>query len=218
MSTKTFDQIVVFGASGSDTGQANKVTKALVDARKADYKSIADMKDCGNKWYATYVNYALQTEMMKGTSETAFSPNSNMTRGQFVTILARTFNLKIPPPRIPRNRRSRMSMSRNTMPMQWPGRRKSGSQWRFETKFAPDANITRQDMAKMMVKFADEAEIDLPTGSKALTFFDGDLISDYAKTPVQQLAEAGILVGYNGKFNPKNNATRAEATKFWLNW
>ena len=48
--------------------------------------------------------------------------------------------------------------------------------------------------------------------SNDLTFDDESEFSDYAKAPVSALKNAGIVNGVgDNKFNPKGNATRAEA-------
>lgn len=172
------------------------------------------MDDCTNSWYATYVNYALQKDLMKGTSTTTFAPNVNMTRAQFVTILARAHDVPdssaVAPVELVFSDVDVTSYYANAVAWAKDAGIIDGIS---ATQFAPNAYITKQDMAKMMAQFADYANIVLPNGSAAPTFSDSASIATYAQASVNQLAEAGIFVGFNGKFNPKNNATRAEATK-----
>ena len=40
-------------------------------------------------WYYDTVSYALEHKLVSGTSTTTFSPDTGMTRGQFITILRR---------------------------------------------------------------------------------------------------------------------------------
>jgi hypothetical protein len=68
-------------------------------------------------------------------------------------------------------------------------------------------------MAKMIANFADFTNIELSDGSTAPTFTGNESIVAYAQEPVNRLAEAGILISFNGKFNPKNSVTRTEAAK-----
>ena len=42
--------------------------------------------------FASYIGYLAQTGVIKGTSATTFSPNANITRGQFALLLARALN------------------------------------------------------------------------------------------------------------------------------
>ena len=81
-----------------------------------------------------------------------------------------------------------------------------------ETEFAPDANITRQDMAVMIDRAAKAANISLSNGAE-LIFTDESEISDYALDAVKAMSKAGIINGFeDGSFSPMSNATRAQAT------
>ncbi len=80
-----------------------------------------------------------------------------------------------------------------------------------DTEFAPDANITRQDMAVMVQRAAAAANLSLPKGAE-ITFTDSAAISDYAASAVESMARAGIINGFDdGSFSPNSNATRAQA-------
>ena len=70
----------------------------------------------------------------------------------------------------------------------------------------PTANITREQAALMLARaFA------VPEGTKAGTkFTDADTISAWAAPQVYGMEKAGYISGFEGKFNPKNNITRAE--------
>lgn len=81
-----------------------------------------------------------------------------------------------------------------------------------ETEFAPDANITRQDMAVMIDRAAKAANISLSDGAEFI-FTDEAAISDYALDAVKAMSKAGIINGFeDGSFSPMTNATRAQAT------
>ncbi|MBQ4110943.1 MAG: S-layer homology domain-containing protein [Clostridia bacterium] len=74
--------------------------------------------------------------------------------------------------------------------------------------FGKDDFITRQDMAVMLYRALNMKN---STGDK---FLDDSEISDYAKDAVYTMRSKGIINGIgDGKFAPKNNATRAEAAK-----
>lgn len=83
----------------------------------------------------------------------------------------------------------------------------------FDNKFEPRKALTREEMAKIIIEAskADKAKTD--NG-----FTDWDSISDWAKEYAAAGKGNGILSGdNNGKFNPKNSLTRAEAAKCVLN-
>ena len=80
-----------------------------------------------------------------------------------------------------------------------------------DTEFAPNANITRQDMALMLTRAADAAGIELRSGAET-TFTDEASIAGYALDAVKTMSRAGIVNGFDdGSFMPMNNATRAQA-------
>jgi len=59
---------------------------------KASFKSTAQLPftDIGSdKWFYDAVNFVYAKGLFNGTSETAFSPDTTMTRGMFVTVLGR---------------------------------------------------------------------------------------------------------------------------------
>ena len=77
--------------------------------------------------------------------------------------------------------------------------------------FAPDAPITREQMAAMMNRFLKLAGIEI-TAVTEKDFTDESAISDWAAADVKTLTEAGIINGRDdGRFDPENDMTRAES-------
>lgn len=73
--------------------------------------------------------------------------------------------------------------------------------------FGIHTNITRQDAAVILRRLYDKN-----TQGTEVSFADYDMISDYAKEAVRDLAAIGAISGMgDGKFCPKNDITRAEA-------
>ncbi len=80
-------------------------------------------------------------------------------------------------------------------------------------KFGVGLSITRQDMCVMIYNAAKAAGIELD-GNADEAFADDANISDYAKTAVYALKNAGAVSGFDGEnFAPQENATRAQAAK-----
>ncbi|MBR5272751.1 MAG: S-layer homology domain-containing protein, partial [Clostridia bacterium] len=78
-----------------------------------------------------------------------------------------------------------------------------------ETNFAPNAQITRQDMMVIIYRALNAAGIKVEK-AQSPTFSDANAVASYAKEAVETLTGAGIIAGSNGKINPKANTTRAE--------
>lgn len=81
-----------------------------------------------------------------------------------------------------------------------------------DTAFAPNANITREQIAAIMFRYA-KYKGTAPTGVWAirLDYADTEDISDRAAEAVMFCNLKGIMQGKDGNlFSPKANATRAE--------
>jgi len=78
-------------------------------------------------------------------------------------------------------------------------------------KFGPEDNITRQDLAVIISRYADMAKKSLSETKSYQNFKDDADIANYAKEAIEKLFHAKII---NGKpdniFDPKGEATRAE--------
>ena len=77
--------------------------------------------------------------------------------------------------------------------------------------FAPDQSITREEMAVLLVKYADTLGIVLPKVETATAFADQNQISAQAVADIQKLQQAGVLEGKTLQtFAPRENLTRAD--------
>ena len=79
--------------------------------------------------------------------------------------------------------------------------------------FSPNANITREDMAVIIVRAAQYVGVPLE-GDADVAFIDAAAISSYAVEAVGKMQVNGIVNGMeDGSFQPQQNATRAQACK-----
>ena len=79
-----------------------------------------------------------------------------------------------------------------------------------ETLFAPNSNVTREQMCALVARYLRHIGAELPLKAK-VEFRDADKIASWAKDDVEYCQRAGIIEGKsNGIFDPKAGATRAE--------
>ncbi|OWR28903.1 hypothetical protein CDO73_16980 [Saccharibacillus sp. O23] len=79
-------------------------------------------------------------------------------------------------------------------------------------KFNPDRSITREEMAAVLAAALKGKLPSVDAASVLSAFGDASSVSAYAKTPVAQLVQAGVLkAGEPGSFQPKNAVTSADA-------
>ena len=158
-------------------------------------------------WYAVPVNYAAVNGLMGGTSDHIFEPESPMTRAMLVTVLWRYEGQPM-----------EGTNSFNDVP---------GDQWYTDAvlwaahngivngtgngKFEPDGNITREQMAAILYRYADGKGIDITARADLSGFPDaGQVSASWALEPMQWAVAEKLIGGSDGYLLPQGNATRAQ--------
>ena len=161
-------------------------------------------------WFYGDVAYANRLKLMNGTSETAFSPNEPLTRAMLVAILYRSEG------------EPQIEASEAFADVDAGVYYADAVSWAkqngivngvTETEFDPDANITREQIAAIMHRYAQYKGYDVSVGedTNILSFTDFDSISEYAVAPLQYAVGSGLMKGKSETtINPADNATRAE--------
>ncbi|WP_458861825.1 S-layer homology domain-containing protein [Acidaminobacterium chupaoyuni] len=163
-------------------------------------------------WYHDDVNYVVDHGYFNGMSENAFSPDANMTRAMFVTVLARLDGASVG---------DNVSPFNDVAAGAWyAGEVKWASENGIvngvgDNKFAPDHSVSRQEMAALMMRYiayytAKNKVTFKATGSSA-AFTDADSVADYAKEAVTLCRSYGLINGNgDGTFGPTAFSTRAQ--------
>ena len=181
-------------------------TVSLVGVEKT--MPFADVKE--GEWYTPYVLKLYDLGVVNGLPGGVFAPNGTVTRGQVAKVL---FELS---GGVPVNY---LMTFTDVSQDAWYA---EGVRWcaamgiaqGADGKFLPDALITRQDLAVMLMRYQENVvKAELPKTAEAPAFPDNELIAPYAAEAVYQLQKAGIVQGSEGKFNPLGNATRGELCK-----
>jgi len=150
-------------------------------------------------------------------SENAFAPGSNVTRAQFVTMLVRGFGIETASS-------SDSSRFADVAPGVWyrdaveaaaaAGIVNGVSGDRFD----PNAEITREQMAAMLVRAWEAVNGSITASTGGLSFEDADRVSGWAEDAVQRAVSQGWLQGKGGsKLAPDATATRAESAMLLYN-
>ncbi|MDR1616016.1 MAG: S-layer homology domain-containing protein, partial [Syntrophomonadaceae bacterium] len=160
-------------------------------------------------WFYDDVAFAHKNGLFAGVSASVFGPGAPITRGMFVTVLGRLYGADVNS--YAANSFSDVQASRYYAPyIEWA--KESGiTSGVGDNKFAPDAAITRQDLAALLLRYAEYANKQFPVTRQFVTFADDAQIAGYAKNAVQTLYNGGIISGKpNDLFDPEGEATRAE--------
>ncbi|MBP1990855.1 S-layer homology domain-containing protein [Paenibacillus eucommiae] len=171
--------------------------------------------DLEGHWAKEIIEQLASKGIIEGMDEDHFVPQAHVNRAQFAALISRALNLKINTKQIPFT---------DVVPGSWYAEEVNSAyaagiiQGMTETSFDPEKDITREEMAVMIVRantYASGA-----TGSEksekhdveAIKFADNDSISEWAREGIQIAVRLGIINGRTiDSFVPKTPATRAEA-------
>lgn len=198
-------------SSGIAKPQNNKET----GNNKTDYETnnilplpFTDVKD--TDWYYEAVKFAYDNNLMKGVSESEFAPNNMLTRAMLVTILYRNAGEPVVNNSIPFADVDMNAWYANAVVWAKQNGIVNGVN---ETDFAPDNNITREQIAAIMHRYAQYKGYDVSVGENTniLSYDDAESISEYAIASMQYVVGSGLIKGKSATtLNPSDNATRAE--------
>ena len=161
-------------------------------------------------WFFENVKYAYENGLLYGVTETEFGPQIEMTRAMLVTVLYRAegepaVNKSVPFADVDENAYYANAVA-------WA--QQNGIVYGVsENEFAPDDNITREQIAAIMFRYAQYKGYDVSVGetTNLLSYTDAESVSEYAVASVQYAVGAGLIVGKTETtINPADNATRAE--------
>ena len=163
-----------------------------------------------NDWFFESVKYANENGLMGGTTNTSFAPNEPLTRGMLVTILYRADGEPAVNKSIPFSDVAADAYYANATIWAQQNGIVNGV---TENAFAPDDNITREQIAAIMFRYAKYKGYDVSVGESTniLSYTDAESISEYAITAMQYAVGSGLMKGKTeSTINPKDVATRAE--------
>ena len=171
------------------------------------------------RWYKNAVDYSYSHGFISGMSSTEFGIGTNITRGMFITILARIAGVDTG--KAANNVSTRFNdVERGkyyTAAIKWASENKIVNGMSTVT-FEPSLPIQRQQLCVMIVNFAKFTRTPVDGATARIRFEDERLIASWAKASVVTCQTAGIISGYDighseYEFRPTNTATRAEAAQ-----
>ena len=162
-----------------------------------------------DRWSYPYIKQLYDAGVVSGMTPTTFEPAGDVTRAQFVTMLAGLAKADVS--KYPATSFRDVPESAWYAPyVNWALANGivSGTS---ATTFSPDAKITRQDMAVMLYQYTQRYDVALQQQT-VTPFTDESSISAYALPAVQALHRAGVISGMpDGSFQPLGTATREQA-------
>ncbi|TYP75656.1 S-layer homology domain-containing protein [Paenibacillus methanolicus] len=179
----------------------------VVVENKVSFTDTASVK----AWAGRQIEVMAAKGAIEGRGQSNFAPKDNVTRAEFAKILVSALDLET------NGAKASFSDVKGTewfAPYVAAAAEQGIIKGRSATQFAPNATITRAEMATMVAR-ALEASKGLDTTVDAAVelkdFSDANSIQASLKDGVAFAASKGLVIGNNGKFSPTANASRAEA-------
>ena len=161
-----------------------------------------------NAWYHEYLDYVVTNGLMNGTTASTFAPNATTTRAMVVSILYRLAGSPAVSGTNPFADVAAGSWCENAVIWGYENGIVKGFD---ESTFAPDATITRQQMAAFLYRYAAFCGKDVSAKADLGTFADASAVSANLLDAMQWAVAEGILNGTaNGLLDPNGGATRAQ--------
>ena len=172
------------------------------------------------EWYVSAVQFVYENGVMNGTGANTFEPMKVLTRAEFVTVL---HNLEGKPDVAYKNTFKDVPKGKwFTTPVMWAYKNEITSGV-SKTEFGTDTEITREQLATMLYKYAKLKKYKTTFDKNALNaFYDKNMVSSWATEAMQWAVSNGVMSGKaqvgNYKFlDPTGEATRAECAQMIKN-
>ncbi len=158
-------------------------------------------------WFYDAVTYAYENGLMDGVGMGLFAPNSETTRAQLVTILHRLAGQ--PAPSGDSGFSDVETGTWYTDAVAWAAQNGivNGVS---DTQFAPGDDITREQLAVILYRYATYQGYDVSQRADLSGFVDGT-ISTYAQEALSWASAQGLVLGFeDDSLRPQGNASRAQ--------
>lgn len=162
-------------------------------------------------WFCSAVNYVVGRKLFNGVSDNEFAPNDSLTRAMLVTILYRLDGE--PEAEIGEGFADVESGAYYEKAVAW-AKANGIVNGITDSEFAPNNNITREQIASIIYRYAKYKGYDVSVGedTNILSYEDANKISDWAVAAIQWACGAGLINGRTeSTIVPDGTATRAEA-------
>lgn len=203
-----FQAINISGVSGHILIEYNGVQQIIPVQVGTEWIDFIDTK---THWAREYIGKLAAQGIVNGVGNNCYLPDYPLTRAQFLAMLA---NMSAAP-----DVAQALPAGFADVPAgEWFY---NYVNWGFEQgiirgidddSFAPNEEITREQMAIILDNFANSTGLVLPETNEDVSFTDSALISPWAAGSVNKIVSSGLMGGYpEGNYKPQGSATRAEA-------
>lgn len=202
-----------------DTSKVNSIVNSSEENNKFSENTKTAYtipKDAQKHWAKEAIEYCLSKGYFKDiVKDQKFEPEKQITRGEFITVLARFAGAKES-----NAKTSFTDIDKNMYyaPFVAWAKENNITAGTGNGKFSPDKPISRAEMTTMLYRFLKSIKIDLKSLDKNIDFKDKDKIPSWAKEAIKEMVDFGILNGNDdGTFNPMGKFKRCQMSQIIYN-
>jgi len=197
------------GGGGGGGSKSDYIQKAPV-IEETPVITVGKFSDLsGYEWAKDAIEELSDKGIINGVGNKSFAPSSNIKREEFAAMMVRLAKIELTDIENPFSDVAEDAWFMAELNTAFKNGIINGM---GDGTFGAGRNITRQDMAVILLNLAKRYGIDTNDAPKS-EFKDYSNISEYATDAVNFLASNGIVNGTEGNMLPKRMATRAEAAK-----
>lgn len=209
-------KVIMNGAYDADK-QAVVFTTDATLTYAAGYNKVYFEDVKANDWYDNAVSFIAARNIANGTAEGQYSPDANLTRGQLITMLMRSYGIQ-PDAQASSN----FADAGNTYYTGYlsAAKRLGISDGIGNNLFAPEKEITRQEMFTLLyntLNVMGELPADAATGKSVTDYSDAAAIAPWAMDAMKLFVGTGTVSGSEGKLAPENMSNRAQMAQLLFN-
>jgi len=200
------------GGGGGGGGTKSPVyieTPEITEDNEAEKVSFKDLP--ASHWGSEYIQKLTEMNIISGYEDGTVRPEESVTREQLIKMLVIALDLEESDEvksftDVPNGHWSEKFISIGA---------KNGLITGYENgTFAPQASVTREDMAVIINRALIKMGVSLKENSTAAQFNDAESFASYASESIRNVSALGIISGMgNNCFAPKEYLTRAQAAK-----
>ena len=182
--------------------------------------SFTDVQE--KHWFYDAVKYCVEKGYITGMDETTFAPNKNLTRAQFVTILAKFDGVDLT------QYDTTDSGFEDVRTNHWWNEvvcwavENGITSGLSETKFGPNNDVTRAQLARFFYVYTEKTGGDVSGAADISAYPDAAKVQDWAKAPIEWAVCVGLISGVAKEdvnyLDPNGKATRAQAAVMFMNY
>lgn len=197
---------VTFKEEGKTTEDTDKEEDKDDESTETTELNFTDVKE--SDWFFKGVEYVVDKGIMSGVSENEFAPSGKLTRAMLVQML---YNMESRPACDAENAFMDVPVGQwYTDAVIWANDEKIVSGM-GEGLFAPNMEITREQMVAMLYNYAKYKGYDVTASTDLSKFADNASVSTWAQPAMQWAVAEGYISGMgDNQLAPQGTATRAE--------